>query len=467
MKTAVKFILLILVSFTAFSCSEKREPQPTVMVIFGATGDLTSKKILPAIDQLAQQGNLPQKFALVGVARKAEAEFRKQVHFDHKLFYNQADFNRDEGYRDLEKLIGQIDREFGAKSNRIYFLATQPSYFATIVEKLAEHKLLSPPQAKEWSRVVIEKPFGHDLPSALALEEKISQHLDESQIYLIDHYLGKEGVNNLICFRQSGALESIWDKEHIDHIDITLSEDIGIGARAKFWEETGLLRDVVQNHIMQLLSLVAMELPADAQSLPKEKIKVLHAIRALDLGAVVRKQYGPGSINGSPVVGYLQEKDVPKSSLAETFVAAELFIDNDRWEGVPFHIRSGKRLPTQITEIVVAFKSKEELHIRIQPKPAIFFKEAPEIIPGVIQESVLAARHSQNRFLNHGQYTFEPFPFSEAYQKLIYDCLQGDRSSFVQNEEQLAAWRLLTPVLEHWKTQDQIPIYPAGTWGGL
>jgi glucose-6-phosphate 1-dehydrogenase len=408
------------------------------MVVFGATGDLTAKKILPAIDQLAEQGRLPEKFAVVGVARRAEAEFRKQISFNQKLYYHQASFDEDEGYEGLSKLLNKIDKDFGAKSNRVYFLATQPSHFSTVVEKLSQHEMIYQPKERAWSRVVIEKPFGHDLESALALQENISQHLDKAQIYLIDHYLGKEGVRNLVEFRQRGEFESRWNKEHIERVEITLSEDIGIGTRAKFWEETGLMRDVVQNHVMQLLSLVAMELPTDSKKLAEEKIKALNAIAPLDLGAVVRGQYGPGVVKGLEVAGYTEEKDVPRDSRVETFMSAQLFIDNERWEGVPFHIQAGKRLPEQNTEIVVVFKSGEELHARIQPKPAIFLKGSPEV-------------------------AFEPFPFSEAYQKLLYDCIHGDRNSFVQNEEQLAAWRLLTPVLEHWKTDEQITIYPAGT----
>lgn len=440
MKTIVRFIILICLIFTAFSCSKREEGRPTVMVVFGATGDLAAKKIFPAIDQLAQQGRLPKKFALIGAARRAEGEFRKQIRTNHPLHYAQVDFEQNEGYGQLEKKIDEIDQQFGAKSNRIYFLATQPSHFAPIVEQLSKRNLIHKPSQREWSRVVIEKPFGRDLPSAIALQGSISQYLDEGQIYLIDHYLGKEGVRNLAAFREKGEFEARWNKEHIDRVEITLSEEIGIGSRAQFWEETGLLRDVVQNHMMQLLSLVAMEWPADPQALAQGKAKVLQAVRPLEVGAVVRGQYGPGVIKGERVAGYTQEKGIPKSSTVETFVATDLYIDNERWSGVPFQIQAGKRLPAQLTEIVVHFKDQEELHIRIQPKPAIFFKDSPEM-------------------------SFDPFPFSEAYQKLIYDSMQGDRTSFVQHEEQLAAWQLLTPVLDHWETNHQIETYPAGTWG--
>jgi glucose-6-phosphate 1-dehydrogenase len=411
------------------------QPAPTVMVIFGATGDLTSKKILPAIERLAKEGQLPERFATVGVARKSEEVFRKKI--SSQIYYAQGDFDEDAGYERLAQLLNRIDKDFGAKSNRIYFLSTPPKYFSTIVEKLHQHDMIYKPEKNQWSRVLVEKPFGTDLQSAIALQKDLSKYLDESQIYRIDHYLGKEGVKNLTDFRLGQKLESIWNHEHIDHVQITISEDIGIGSRAQFWEETGLLRDIVQNHLMQLLSLVAMEVNSD---LAAEKIKVLHAIRPLDVGSVIRGQYGPGEIKGSQVPGYKGEEGVSTTSTVETYVAATLFIDNERWKGIPFTIQAGKRLPAQLAEIVVHFKSKETLHIRIQPKPAIFFEGGP-------------------------YFSSEPSQYSEAYQKLIIDCMKGDQGSFVQGEEQVAAWRLLTPVLEHWKTEPHIPTYPAGTWG--
>jgi len=258
-------------------------------------------------------------------------------------------------------------------------------------------------------------------------------------MYRIDHYLGKEGVHNLIDFRLSGRLEPIWNRRCISKIDITISEEIGIGSRGSFWEKTGLLRDIVQNHLMQLLSLVAMEVPSDAESIPAEKIKVLKAIRPLDVKAARRGQYAPGEIRGSKVVGYTEERGVSPSSTVETYAAATLFVDNDRWSGVPFTFRAGKRLPRGLVEIVVQFNSKEALHIRIQPEPAIFFEGG-------------------------SNFSFDPFPFSDAYQTLIVDCIRGDQSSFVQEEEQMVSWELLTPVLDYWKSNPTISLYPAGTW---
>lgn len=434
MNAFLKLIFFFLFPLFPLTSRAAEEPSPTVLVIFGATGDLTAKKILPAIDQLSEKGQLPKKFAVVAVARRAEAEFRKQIRSAQPIIYHQSRFDDDQGYQGLQKLIGRIDQNFGSQSQRIYFLATPPSHFKTIVEKMDQHDLIAP-----TDRVLIEKPFGRDLESALALQESLSQHLDDSQIYRIDHYLGKEGVQNLIQFRLGQHLEDIWNNQHVDHVQITLSEEIGIGTRGQFWEETGFLRDVVQNHLMQLLSLVGMEPPGSIEAVPAEKIKLLNAIRPLDPKSIVRGQYGTGLIQGKEVVGYKEEKDVSPTSTAETFVSATFFIDNDRWEGVPFHIRGGKRLPEPITEIAMTFKSGEVLHIRIQPKPAIFFEDSAEL-------------------------PFEPALFSEAYQKLIYDSIRGDPSSFVQAEEQFAAWRLLTPVLNHWETEKEIAIYPAGTW---
>jgi glucose-6-phosphate 1-dehydrogenase len=417
-KRGMKFLLFFLVCSSCLLAD-------TVLVVFGATGDLTSRKILPAIDGLAAAKALPEHFAVVGMARKPEEEFRKQV--THPILYAQGDFDEDVGYERLAATLEAIDEKFGKRSDKIYFLATQPKYFATIVAQLDKHELIEPN-----SRVLIEKPFGHDLNSAIELQGEISKHLDESQIYRIDHYLGKEGVQNLIDFRMKGELESIWSRESIERVEINLSEEIGVGTRGKFWEETGMLRDVVQNHVMQLLSLVAMDVGG---TLADEKIKVVQAIRPIE--SIRRGQYGPGVIQGAPVLGYREEAGVPKNSNVETFVEAELFIDNDRWQGVPFHIQAGKRLAQQMTEIRVIFKSGEVLHMRIQPNPAIYFEGEPKM-------------------------RFDAPRFSDGYQKLIYDAIQGDSTSFVQKEEQLAAWQLLTPILEDWKKKSEISIYPAG-----
>lgn len=412
--------MLRILLFFVFCCIAGASEPPPAIVIFGVTGDLASKKIIPAIEALKKEGHLPEKFTLIGVGRRSEAEFRKKVSTD--IHYTQANFHDDEGYEKLETLLKD------SKGARIYFLSTPPSSFGPIVEKLNQHHLIN-----EKSRVLIEKPFGHDLQSALLLQKTLSRHLDESQIYRIDHYLGKVGVLNLQELRASKKLESIWNHNHIEQVEITLSEQIGVGSRAQFWEETGLLRDIVQNHLMQLLAIVAMDL---SQDISKAKTEALKSIRALDLPKVIRGQYERGCIKGAEVAAYKEE--LPNSTI-ETFVSATLFIDNERWQGVPFTLKAGKRLPEQLTEIVITFKSQKKLHIRVQPEPAIFFEKGES-------------------------FSFEPSQHKEAYQKIIMSAIEGDKSAFVQNEEQIAAWRLLTPVLEYWKSNHRMVTYPAGSW---
>jgi len=434
--------LYIFLTVSIFSCSPKTEERPLTVVVFGATGDLTARKIFPALSNLARDRALPEKFAVVGVGRReyTHEDFRKHSKgFDpgERLFYAQVDFEENRGYRHLEEMLARIDGDFGAKSNRIYFLATQPSFFAPIVEQLGAHGMITDPgTGGEWSRVMIEKPFGHDLESAVALQESIARTLDEGQIYRIDHYLEKEGVQKLLSFRLKGEFESLWNNRHIDHVQITMSEEIGIGSRARFWEETGLLRDVIQNHILQILSLLAIDLPD--RDIPAQKLKLLQAIRPIGFNEIVRGQYGPRE----HILGYKQEPGVPESSHVETFAAAKLWIDSERWEGVPFYIRAGKRLAAQLTEIAVFFKNDPNpLVIRVQPNPGIFWNGKE-----------IHSTDNSNR---------------EAYEALLLDCIKGDQSRFVQKEEQFAAWRLLAPILRDWNAppQEPFPNYGAGTWG--
>jgi len=458
------FTLFISFYLTVFSLVAS---EPCAIVIFGATGDLTARKLLPAIHNLAQEGNLSEDLIILGASRNeySHEEFRSLMQkavsahskkpldidfwkrFEKKIFYQQLNFAGDEGYHNLQTLLSQFDQEYGTQGNRLYYLATPPSYFTAVIERLSNHHLVYPIPHQSWSRVVIEKPFGTDLDSAIELQNLISQHLDESQIYRIDHYLGKEGVQNLLAFRFANTVvEPIWNRQYIDNVQITISEDIGIGSRAQFWEETGYLRDIIQNHLMQLLAIVAMEPPTDLSSdnIHQAKIEALNAIRPISPHMVVRGQYTQGMIHGSPVVGYRQEKGVPSQSTVETYVAAKLFIDNDRWRDVPFYIRGGKRLPYQTAEVVVNLKTNNAIIIRIQPHPGIFLGTQ--------------AIHQKPQ---------QPTP--EAYEKLLYDCLNGDSSLFVRGEEQIAAWRILTPILNHWRASgaDNIPSYPSGSWGPI
>lgn len=484
--------LMIGINATGQAAVSDHQTEPSVIIVFGATGDLTARKLLPAIYNLAHDGKLAPQTAVVGSARRAytHESFRTLMgeaigsnkdltawnQFADHLYYHQADFDSDEGYENLKALLATIDQEWGTKGNRIYYLATQPSYFSTIIKKLSEHELLYTPNdpSGKWSRVIIEKPFGHDLDSAIDLQRSLSAYLDESQIYRMDHYLGKEGVQNLFTFRfEGGLLEPLWNSEHIDNVQITLSEELGIGTRAHFWEETGSLRDVFQNHLMQLLAIVAMEPPSslEAPLIHEEKIRVLNSIRPFPVtemdAYVVRGQYGPGTIRNISVPGYKQELNVSQTSTAETFMAAKLFIDNARWKGVPFYLRAGKRLPKQTTEIVITFKNPtpsldqpvNTLFIRIQPNTGIFLKtvsKVPQLDKST--ESVVFGFIPDTYFGKSS---------AEAYEKLFYDCIRGDDSLYVQGEEQLAAWRLLTPVLNHWGSQahGEIQTYEAGSWG--
>jgi len=473
-----------------------------ILVIFGATGDLTARKLVPALYNLAKDGQLPGHFACVGFARrpKSNDEFRKEMedaitrfsrskpidqqlwkNFREKLFYLQSDFDEDAGYDELNKFLSKLDKQLGTKGNRVFYLSVQPSFFPTIVEKLSQHHLIYPPEMeKKWSRVIIEKPFGEDTQSAVKLQRELTQYLDEEQIYRIDHYLGKETVQNLLVFRFGNSIfESIWNNRYIDNVQITVAEEIGIGTRGRFWEEAGMLRDIVQNHVMQLLSLVAMEPPTSlhASSIHDEKVKVLESIRPIPENRIdeftIRGQYGPGYIDGELVKGYRQEDNVNPQSMIETYAALQLYIDNWRWTDVPFFLRAGKRLPKRATEIAISFKKvpgclfqsgplavdSNNLVIRIQPDEGISFKINCKVpaLNNVIQPVKMDFRY--------GSYFGSAPP--EAYERLICDCMAGDNTLFARDDEVLMSWKLLTPVLEYWKAHPDFhfPNYASGTWG--
>ncbi|MCE5293558.1 MAG: glucose-6-phosphate dehydrogenase [Chlamydiales bacterium] len=476
---------------------------PCVLVIFGATGDLTSRKLIPAIYNLKREGQLPSHFACVGFARrqKTHEQFRGEMYdaiskfsrvkpvdqnlwnsFQEQIFYHISEFDKDEGYEALKAFLQDIDNRFGTKGNRIFYLSVPPSNFDVIVQKLGDHGLIYDPQKihDKWSKVIIEKPFGHDLNTAYELQASISRHLKEEQIYRIDHWLGKETVQNLLVMRFGNAIfESIWNNRYIDSIQITVAEDLGVGTRGKFWEEAGMMRDIVQNHVMQLLSLVAMEPPVNIQadSIRDEKVKVLHSIRPIPLQNldehVIRGQYGPGYIDGLDVKGYRQEDNVDPKSHVETYVAMQLFIDNWRWAGVPFYVRAGKRLPKKATEIAVIFKPapgvlfKRACHhddanvlvIRIQPDEGIGLRINSKV-PG-INNPIQPVRMD----FRYGSYFGVEPP--EAYERLIIDCILGDSTLFAREDEVLASWKLLSPVLERWQEEPphDFPNYPAGSWG--
>ncbi len=477
--------------------------EPCILVIFGATGDLTGRKLLPALYNLAREGQLPPHFACVGFARreKTHEQFRAEMQaavnqfsrvkpvdkelweaFSEQIFYHRSEFDHDEGYETLRTLLNDLDLKFGTKGNRVYYLSTQPSYFPLVIEKLKGHQLIQPVESEKWTRVIIEKPFGEDYASAVKLQNEITQCLDERQIYRIDHYLGKETVQNLLVFRYANPIfENIWNSHHIDNVQLTVAEEIGIGTRGRFWEEAGMLRDIVQNHMMQLLSLVAMEPPSSlkANAIHDEKVKVLDAIRPLPPSQidelVVRGQYGEGFVNGMAVPAYRDEENVAPSSTVETYVAMELFIDNWRWAGVPFYLRSGKRLPKRATEIAVSFKEppgylfqnngrKPEsnvLVIRIQPDEGISLKINCKV-PGMSTQIPPVKMD-----FRYGAFFGSTPP--EAYERLICDCMAGDSTLFARIDEVMASWRLLTPVLQHWAATKPrgFPNYASGSWGPI
>jgi glucose-6-phosphate 1-dehydrogenase len=477
-----------------------RNIDPCILVIFGATGDLTGRKLAPAIYNLGKDGMLPANFACVGFARrpKTHEAFREELkedivqfsrtkpidepfwnNFQSHLFYHQSEFDADEGYERLREFLAGLDTQHATRGNRIYYLSVQPKYFPLIIEKLSKHGLIYPTQENgPWSRVIIEKPFGHDSNSAAELQQNIAKHLAESQIYRIDHYLGKETVQNILVFRFANSIfESLWNYKHVDQVQITVAEDIGIGTRGHFFEEEGLLRDVVQNHMMQLLTLVAMEPPVSlsADAIRDEKVKVLKAIRPLKEMEVVRGQYGSGFIDGKEVAGYREESDVNPKSNVETFLAARLFIDNWRWAGVPFYLRGGKRLPKKGTEIAVIFKhapgvlfnlqghknDPNVLAIRIQPDEGIAMKINCKV-PG--PSSPIQPVKMDFRY---GSYFGQSPP--EAYERLIWDCMLGDTTLFARVDEVEESWHIWTPALKYWmgQTQTDFPNYRAGSWGPL
>jgi glucose-6-phosphate 1-dehydrogenase len=476
---------------------------PCILVIFGATGDLTSRKLLPALYNLAREGQLPSHFACVGFARreKTHDQFRDEMReavnrfsrikpidkelwqsFSEQLFYHRSEFDHEEGYDELRSFLNDLDIKFGTKGNRVYYLSTQPSYFPVVIEKLKSHKLIQSPESEEWTRIIIEKPFGHDLQSAMELQKQITQYLDESQIYRIDHYLGKETVQNLLVFRFGNPIfENLWNNHHIDNVQLTVSEEIGIGTRGRFWEEAGMLRDIVQNHMMQLLSLVAMEPPSSmkANSIHDEKVKVLEAIRPFPVSQidqfVIRGQYGEGFINGLSVPAYRDEENVAPESVVETYTAMELLIDNWRWAGVPFYLRAGKRMPERATEIAITFKAApgyllqingkqndpNVLVIRIQPDEGISLKMNCKV-PGMSSQI-----QPVKMDFRYGAYFGSTPP--EAYERLICDCMAGDSTLFARVDEVMASWRLLTPVLDHWQATKPygFPNYESGSWGPI
>jgi glucose-6-phosphate 1-dehydrogenase len=475
-----------------------RVPEPGVMVIFGASGDLTARKLVPALYDLAAARRLPMELAVVGISRTEmnHDEFRKKLRdaldkhrsgrvsddvwesFSKGIFYLPGDSKKLEIYEELKGFLNELDAERGTDGNRIYYLSSSPSLFPTIVERLGQARMNEEDNGG-YARLVVEKPFGRNLESAKELNDDIRRYFEERQIYRIDHYLGKDTVQNILALRFSnGIFEPIWNQHYVDHVQITVAEDIGVGTRGAFYEEAGALRDIVQNHVMQVLCLTAMEPPVtfDAESVREEKVKVLKAVRPmpddeLDLYAV-RGQYERGWVWGEEVKGYREEEEVAPDSSTETYVALKLFVDNWRWAGVPFYIRAGKRLPKKATEIAIQFHSTPHtpfahgetrglepnvLVVRVQPEEGISLKIGAKVPGSGFEVS------SVNMDLLYGTAFLEEAP--DAYQRLLLDLMLGDPTLFIRADEAEGAWRILEPVINVWTQREEIPTYPAGAWG--
>jgi glucose-6-phosphate 1-dehydrogenase len=477
-----------------------RPADPCVMVIFGAGGDLTSRKLIPALYNLAKADLLSREFAIVGMShgQMSTENFRQKVGDDirhyagkdaspdivewflKRLYYVSGEFNDKNVYSQLKDFLKKVDQDHTTHSNVFFYLATAPSFFGPIIEQLAAVGLMEE-NNQHWRRVIIEKPFGHDLDSAKTLNLQLLKVAKEQQIYRIDHYLGKETVQNILAFRfANGIFEPIWNRRYIDHVQISVAETVGVEQRGSYYDQAGALRDMVPNHIMQLISLTSMEPPISfhADAVRDEQAKILHAIQPLSseevLTRTVRGQYGAGLMDGQRVPGYREEEDVPNDSRTETFVAMKLLIDNWRWADVPFYLRTGKRLAAQNTHIVIQFRRApfvlfrdtpvenlmpNQLVLHIQPEEGISLQFAAKV-PGPIMR--LGAVDMNFEYADY--FGLQP---STGYERLLHDCMIGDQTLFQRADMVEAGWCVVSPALDVWKALPprNFPNYAAGTWG--
>ena len=499
--------------------SQYQRPGPCALVIFGASGDLTRRKLFPALYALASDNLLPESFAVVGFARreKTDEAFREEMRAGVDQYsrlrpvdaavwerlaqvtsYVSSSFEDPSGYERLKSVLGELDARHGTGGNRVFYLATPPDAYVEIVERLGAAGLVSDrwdgnseegagERASGWTRVIIEKPFGRDLASARNLNADIHRVFREPQVFRIDHYMGKETVQNILTFRFGNSIfEPLWNRRYVDHVQIVVAESLGVGSRGGYYDKAGALRDMLQNHMLQLLSLIAMEPPAtlEAEAVRDEKVKALRAVRPMAVADVprttVRAQYVRGALSGKRVPAYADEERVAEDTTTETYLALRLEIDNWRWSGVPFYLRTGKALPRQVTEVMIQYRQPplrmfrhaehpghtpgdevepNQLILRIQPDEGISLRVG--IKPPGPQINLVPARLG---FAYRDTFGLDP---AEAYERLLLDCMLGDSTLFIRRDEVETAWAIVTPILESWQAAGQtgLAFYPAGTWG--
>ena len=468
---------------------------PVALVIFGASGDLTTRKILPALARLADRGILDAGFTVIGVARTewSDEEFQRSVtaatpdggptwrKLTGRFRYITGEYDHPDTFDQLKARLGDADRVDGTAGNRLYYLATNPSVFGLVAQALAAHGCNDPGEGGEFARIVVEKPFGRDLESALSLNEQMHAAFQEKQIYRIDHYMGKETVQNVLALRFANAIfEPIWNRRYIEQVQVTVAESLGIEHRGGFYETAGALRDIVQNHVMQVLALTLMESPTstDADRIRDEKVKLLQAIdiptpdEAVDKS--VRGQYTAGTIDGEPVAGYRDEEDVAPDSQTETYLALRLRVENWRWAGVPIYVRTGKRLPARVTEVALTFRQvpfllfdhrasrdlrPNTLILRIQPDEGISLEFGAKVPGEKFHLRSVAMDFSYAE-------AFAGMEAADGYERLIHDAMVGDATLFIRSDEVEQAWRIVDPYLEAWSEPGaSLHFYEAGTWG--
>ncbi len=479
---------------------ERKPAPPCVLVIFGASGDLAKRKLIPAVYNLAAASFLPEEFAVLGISRSpmSDDEFRQKMIQDlhtfetgtldpqrvewleGRLSYVSGDLDQPETFERLRAALAAIDEQRGTGGSYLFYLAVPPSQFAAIIRRLGAARLTCEEPGK-WRRVVIEKPFGHDLDSARRLNHDIREVVEETQIYRIDHYLGKETVQNILAFRfANGIFEPIWNRRYIDHVQITVAETVGVETRGSYYEEAGALRDMVQNHMFQLLALTAMEPPISfaPDVVRDERVKILRAVRALApedvLRETVRGQYAAGTIGGKPAPAYRAEKGVSPTSNVETYVALKLYVDNWRWADVPFYLRHGKRLPRRVTEVVIQFKRAPFILFRetpveqLEPNVLVLHIQPDEGISLSFEGKVPGPVMRLGQVRMHFQYSdyFGSRP-ETGYETLLYDCMAGDSTLFQRSDLVEVGWSLVMPIIDVWSAlaPRNFPNYAANTWG--